>query len=40
MVSDTGGDWIQPVTLCTLLSTETVWKEDGEPGAAQPDQGV
>ena len=24
MVSDTGGAWIQPVTLC--VSTETVWE--------------
>ena len=23
---DTGGAWMQPVILCTLLSVETVWE--------------
>ena len=26
MVSDTGGTLIQPVPLCMLLSTETLWE--------------
>ena len=28
---DTGGAWIQPVSLCTLLSTEIVWEMSEDP---------
>ena len=32
MVSDTDGAWIQPVTLCPLVSAETAWEVSVGPG--------
>ena len=31
MVSDIGGAWMQPVTLCPLVSTGTVWEVSVDP---------